>query len=131
MGISLVLIVLGILASASVIVKMKPEAKRLIAVIEPFQGWIGVACFVWGLINIMNGIRALSYPSLVGPFIFAAVATMILLGLLMGFGLISKYALSRNELALAKGEMLRSKLATIQIPLGFAAIGIGVATIVL
>ncbi len=131
MGISLVLIVLGILASASVIIKMKPEAKQLIAVIEPFQGWIGVACFIWGLVNIVTGIKALTIPSLVGPFIFAAVATMILLGLLMGFGLISKYALSKNEAALAKGEMIRARLATVQIPLGFAAIVIGVVTIIL
>jgi hypothetical protein len=48
------------------------------------------------------------------------------LGFLLGFSLITKYALAGSPEALVKGELLRAKLASIQIPLGFAGIGLGV-----
>ncbi len=46
-------------------------------------------------------------------------------GFLLGFSLISKYALSKNEQAMAKGQQLRAKLLKIQAPLGLFAIVMG------
>ena len=48
------------------------------------------------------------------------------LGFLLGFGLITKYALSKNEQALARGQQLRGKLVVYQIPLGLIGIGLGI-----
>lgn len=40
------LILCGVLAASSVIVKKRPEAKELIAKLAQWQGWIGlVVCF--------------------------------------------------------------------------------------
>ena len=47
------------------------------------------------------------------------------LGFLLGFALITKYALSKSPEAMAKGELLRLKLVSIQIPLGLIGIGVG------
>jgi len=46
-------------------------------------------------------------------------------GFLLGFGLLSKWALSKNDAALAKGQALRHRLVQVQIPLGVAAIAVG------
>ena len=53
-----------------------------------------------------------------------AVADLIV-GFLLGFPLISKYLLSRNEAAMEKGQELRAKLVKIQAPLGLFAIVMG------
>ena len=47
------------------------------------------------------------------------------IGFLLAFGLISKYALSKNQAAMAKGQAIRTKLVKIQAPLGLFAIVMG------
>lgn len=122
---NIILILLGVLAASSMIVKMKPEAKDLIDKIVPIQGWLGLVGFVLGIyytvISLISGHFSIVY--------IAITLLMAALGLLMGFGLISKYMLSKNEEAMAKGEAIRSKLATFQIPLGIAGIVVGILSI--
>jgi len=122
---SIILILLGVLAASSMIVKMKPEAKDLIDKIVPIQGWLGLVGFVFGIYYTFLVLTS-------GSFLIVALAITLLmtaLGLLMGFGLISKYMLSKNEAAMAKGEAIRSKLATFQIPLGIAGIVVGLLSL--
>ena len=124
----------GVLAAASLIIKRKPDAKELIDKIAPYQGYIGLCLFGWGLWNL----RVLKYMGLLlkhmpvsAIVIIVAVATMIILGFMLGFGLITKYALSKNETAMAKGQALRAKLAPIQGTLGLVAIAVSIALVVL
>ena len=130
---AIILLLLGVLAASSVIVKNKPDAKDLIDKLVPIQGWLGfVACFwgTWGIIQSVLNIGWLtSAPIWWVTFLAIAVVTASL-GLLLGFSLISKFVLSKNEEAMAKGEALRMKLTGYQIPLGFAAIGLGIWAIV-
>ncbi len=134
MEFSITLIILGVLAAASVIIKKKPEAKALIDFLVPFQGWIGFVCFFWGAWGVIGSVRTIaglaSNPLLWGMGL-AAASLLIGLGLLLGFALISKYVLSKNDAAMQKGEMLRAKLANYQIPLGFIAIILGLIYTVL
>ncbi|MCK5800206.1 MAG: hypothetical protein KAI47_23610, partial [Deltaproteobacteria bacterium] len=53
------LILGGILASASLIVARKPNAQELIDKITPYQGWIGVALFFWGIWDVIQLIRVI------------------------------------------------------------------------
>ena len=134
MEFSITLIILGILAAASVIIKKKPEAKAMIDFLVPFQGWIGFVCFFWGVWGVIGSVRtiaALTSTPLLWSMGLAAVLLLVSLGLLLGFALISKYVLSKNEAALQKGEVLRAKLANYQIPLGFVAIILGLTYTVL
>ncbi len=50
------------------------------------------------------------------------VAGVQVAGNLLGFGLITKYALSKNEAAMEKGQAIRAKLSKFQGPLGIVAI---------
>ncbi len=53
----------GILAASALIIARKPDAKALIDKLTPYQGWIGVVMFVWGifeLLSVIRGIRLLS-----------------------------------------------------------------------
>ncbi len=125
-GISLIL--LSILAVPSLLLSKKPNAKELLEKIEPYQGWIGlVFCFwgVWGIISaILNLGWLTTYPiwwvTLLAGNIISAV-----LGFMLGFGLINKFFLSKNEAAKEKANDLRAKLAPKQGKLGVFGLIVG------
>ncbi|MBW2276982.1 MAG: hypothetical protein JRF63_05780 [Deltaproteobacteria bacterium] len=126
------MIVAGILAAAGLIVSKKPEAKDLIDKLTPYQGWIGIVLFFWGIFDIINAIGVLAWAGFVFFLIYLIVAILeLLLGFLLGFGLITKFALSKNDEAKAKGQMIRGKLAPFQGILGFLAIAMAIVFIVL
>lgn len=118
----------GVLASAGFFIARKPNAKELIDKITPYQGWIGIILFLWGVWQTISVVLNLGWIStaLIFWLIWVVVAlSNLFVGFLLGFGLISKYALSKNEEAMAKGQQIRVKLMKFQIPLGFISIAVG------
>ena len=121
------LIVAGILAAAGLIVSRKPEAAQLIDKLTPWQGWVGIVLLFWGIWDIINSLGALAWGGFVLFLVYIIVAVIeILLGFLLGFGLITKFALSKNDEAKAKGQAIRGKLAPFQGILGFLAIAVAI-----
>lgn len=118
----------GILASSGFIVSKKPNAQELIDKLVPYTGWIGIVMFGWG---VWETISVVTHLGMLGSFplrwiFWLCVALADLgVGFLLGFGLISKYALSKNAQALAKGQEVRGKLVRVQAPLGLFAIVMG------
>lgn len=130
-GISLVL--LSIIAVPSLILSKKPNAKELLEKVEPYQGWIGLIFCFWGVWGIITAILNLGWLSvapiwwvtfLVGNIVSAA------LGFMLGSGLINKIFLAKSEVAKAKAEELRTKIAPKQGKLGIAGIIVGAWMIV-
>jgi hypothetical protein len=118
----------GILAAAGFFIERKPNAKELIDKVTPYQGWIGIILFLWGVWQTISVLLSLGWIStnLIFWLIWVVVALAnLFVGFLLGFGLISKYALSKNEEAMAKGQRIRGKLLKFQIPLGFISIAVG------
>ena len=123
----------GILAASGFIIAKKPNAKELIDKIVPYQGWIGVVMFGWGVwecIHSLTGIALLSRFPLRWIFWLLSGVADLGVGFLLGFALISKWILSKDATALAKGQELRGKLVKIQVPLGFFAIVMGLAYLI-
>ncbi|PKH51835.1 hypothetical protein CXF68_14600 [Tenacibaculum sp. Bg11-29] len=108
------LILLSIIAVPSLILAKKPNAKELLDKIEPYQGWIGlIFCLggVWGVISsILNMGWITSYP-IWWITLLAGSLVQAVLGFMLGFGMINKLILSKNEAAQQKAEALREKLA--------------------
>ncbi|WP_299442462.1 hypothetical protein [uncultured Aquimarina sp.] len=131
-GISLIL--LSILAVPSLLLSKKPNAKELLEKIEPYQGWIGlVFCIVgvWGVISSILGLSWLSaFPIRWTTYLSGSLIEAIL-GFMLGFGLINKFFLSKNEAAKEKANELRAKLAPKQGKLGIIGLIVGAAMIVL
>ena len=128
-GISLIL--LSILAVPSLLLSKRPDAKELLDKITPYQGWIGmVFCFfgLWGILQALFHINIFStwwITWVAGSTLQAA------LGFLLGYGLISKYILSKNEDAEKKGAELIANLGPIQGKLGILGLGLGAWMVVL
>ena len=134
----ILLICLGLLAVPSLILSRKPNAKELFDKIAPFQGWIGIVFMIWGIWDLIQCLTSMDWLSLgIGRVIFLWVLWLcvaiveITLGFILGYGLIQKYALSKNEKAAAKGEQMLKKLMPIQGTLGICAIVLGLIFVVL
>ena len=131
MILSIIALLGGIIATSSVIIAKKPNAKELIDKITPYQGWIGVILAVLGAIGIIQlvlNLSAFSVGWLVG---LATTIVQFIVGFLLGYGLISKYVLEKNETAKEKGQELRLKLVKYQVPAGFTLIVLAVLSIIL
>lgn len=130
-GISLIL--LSIIAVPSLILAKKPNAKELLEKIEPYQGWIGlIFCFwgVWGIISAFLNMGWLTSAPIWWSTLLAGSVVEAGLGFMLGFGMINKLILSKNEEAKEKAELLREKIAPKQGKLGILGIAVGAWMIV-
>ncbi|MBA6313228.1 hypothetical protein [Cellulophaga baltica] len=130
-GITLVL--LSIIAVPSLILSKKPNAKELLEKIEPYQAWIGmVFCFwgIWGIISAVLNIGWLTVAPIWWITFLAGNIVSAALGFMLGFGLINKYVLSKNENAKEKADAIRSKIAPKQGKLGVLGLIVGAWMIV-
>jgi hypothetical protein len=118
----------GILAASALIIARKPNAKDLIDKITPYQGWIGIVMFIWGVwgtLQSISGISLLAHRPLFWVFWLASSVADLVVGFLLGFGLITKYALGKNATAQVRGQQIRAKLAAFQGMFGLLAIAMG------
>lgn len=123
----------GVLASSGFIISKKPNAKELIDKLVPYQGWIGMVMFFWGVwetISVVTHLGMLSEHPLRFVFWTLVAFSDLLVGFLLGYGLITKYTFGKNEQAQQKGAAVREKLVKIQAPLGLFAVVMGVLYLV-
>ena len=127
------LILLGLLAIPSLVLAKKPNAKELFDKVAPYQGWIGLVFAIWGLWGIISCILSIGWISIIPIYWITWLLVSVVeaaLGFILGYGMISKYALSKNPTAAEKGEQLLAKLIPLQGKLGIIAIALGIWQIV-
>ncbi len=125
----ILLIVLGLLAVPSLILAKKPNAKELFDKVAPYQGWFGVVFAIWGIWGIISCVLTLNWLA-TWPILWITLLLVSVvcagLGFILGYGLIQKYALGKNEKAREAGEKLLAKLMPLQGTLGIIAIILGI-----
>ncbi len=125
------LAVLGILAAPNLIIAKKPEAKEIIGKMAPYQGWMGAASVVYGVIVIIRFLSNMRFFS-VAPIGFiswlASGLLLLALGLLLGVGIIKTFVSA--PAAVEKLDLTIAKLAPKQGTLGRAGICVGIWIIV-
>lgn len=120
----ILLILGGILAISNLIVAKKPDAQEMINKLVPFQGGIGVALLVFGVLNLFDALRLLKVMSalpLMSVSIITVVACSILLGLLFGMPLVAKW-IPGDSPAEQKVAALSAKIGGFQVIIGLAGI---------
>ena len=121
----LVLLLGGILASASLIIAKKPSAEELIKKIAPYQSWIGLVLLIWGLwgaISFLLHLRWMMSAMRIMPIFMIAFIVAIIVEILLGLVLAMNFMKSRKELPKEKLEAIEKKLKPIQVPLGLVAV---------
>jgi hypothetical protein len=119
------LILGGVLAISGLIVAKKPDAKELIAKLQPFQAIIGVVLLVFGVLHLMDAIHMLGIISVAPLFVLPIVLGVfggILLGILFGVPLIARVSAS----GAAKAEEMGKKMAPFQTIIGLVCLISGV-----
>ena len=128
------LIILSLIAVPSLILAKKPNAQELLNKVAPFQGWIGVVfCFwgIWGLISAVLSIGWIANGWIISWVTWALYALVeTTLGFILGYSLIVKYVLSKNETAKEKGAKVLEKLLPLQGKLGILGLIVGVWCII-
>ena len=122
----IIAIIGGIIAASSLIVAKKPNAQELIDKLTPYQGWIGIVLAFWGVfgfISLILNIGSIGFAWMIG---LGVSVVEFVVGFLLGYGLISKYLLEKNEEAKVKGQELRMKLTKYQVPAGVILIVLGI-----
>ena len=120
----------GILAASRLIIAKKPNAKELIDKLTPYQGWIGLILSFWGLWSTIHLVLNIGSIGLVWIIALAISVVEFVVGFVLGYGLISKYFLEKNEAAKEKGQQLRLKLIKYQAPGGIILLILGVLEII-
>jgi len=127
------LIILGLLAAPSLFLSNKPNAKQLLAKITPYQGWLGLGFCIWGIRWVVLAILDIgllwTFPIWWVTWLVSSLMEA-LLGFILGYGMINKLILSKNEEAKAKWEKLLARLAPIQWKLGLMGVIVWVWVIV-
>jgi hypothetical protein len=129
----ILLIILGLLAIPSLVLSKKPNAKELFDKITPYQGWIGFVFAFWGIWGIISSVLSIGWLANWPIYWITLLLVSVVeasLGFILGYGLISKYALSKNPQAAEKGEKLLAKLTPLQGKLGIVAIILGIWQVV-
>jgi len=110
----------GTLASSNVIIDRQPNSKELIDKVVPYQGGIGVALLIIGILTLLR------FGSLLSIILAAAE---IIVGFLLGYGLLTQYIFNSNESAAEKGAKVRETLAQYQVPAGIGLLILGVISL--
>jgi uncharacterized membrane protein YgdD (TMEM256/DUF423 family) len=123
------LIACGVLAAASWIVSKSPNARGGIDKLVPFQGILGVALLVVGVINLFRSLDAMKYwlkiGMLYGITMWSTIIVSILLGFLLGMPQIAKW-IPGDSPAEQKALDMQKKLGAYSTIVGFVGIVCGV-----
>ena len=123
------LITCGVLAAASWIVSKKPNAKQALDKLVPFQGFLGVALLVIGVINLVRSLDYLPHwlkiGLLYGLTMWSTIIISILLGFLLGMPQIAKW-IPGDSPAEEKAIDMQRKLGAYSTLVGFIGIICGV-----
>ena len=123
------LIVCGVLAAASWIVSKSPNAKQAIDKLVPFQGFLGVALLVIGIVDFIRWLDVIknSFKGgvLFGLTFWGSVVTAIVLGFLLGMPQIAKW-IPGDSPAETKALDMQRKLGVYSTIVGFLGIAFGV-----
>lgn len=135
----ILLLFAGVMASSAFIVSKKPDAKETLNKLVPYAGGVGVALFIFGILDFFGiGTGFSWFQTWKFPWgLFKIVMLLwplvsIVLGFMQGYALIDKYVL--NKVA-TKGDAGKSvdkvgdaayeKIMKYSVPVGFTAIIIG------
>jgi len=126
---ALILIACGVLGASSFIIERKPEAKRYIDKLVPYEAVLGVVLLVGAVLVGLRNAGQLAFGLHRGLFTWIAwwvyVVDMLLLGFFLGMPLIARWIPGEHP-AEVKALDMHKKLAPYRTAIGLVGIGIGI-----
>src|SRR5262245_32077743 len=123
--VALLLIACGVLAASSFIIARRPDAKRFIDKMVPYEGVLGVVLFACGVLLLLRNVFDLPGVFRIGLFRgitwCAYIGSALLLGFLFGLPVIAKWIPGESPAEVKAFEM-QKKVAVYQTGIGLVAI---------
>lgn len=126
---SVVLLILGALATANTLSRYRPGLRFWLDLLVPFQGYLGVGAVGYGLYLIIHMVAYLSFIKFAPVYLLAILSAGVVamgLGGIFGFETARMWLNGRvSEQNLATAESLHKWLATNKTELGYAGLLLG------
>jgi len=126
----LVLIALGLLGVASWLAARQPSMSGPLKQLQGIEGWVGVVGLVWGLVGLLNWIRALSLFSVAPVMMLVGLASILVI---LALSLILALPLLKSWMrggATGSLDDLAARLAPYKLVLGFLCLAFAAYTLV-
>jgi len=117
------LILIGILGIAGWLKSRRPESAKHLQPIEQFEGWIGGAGLVWGLLILLrwlSSLGALGYAA--GPMIVTLLTALVVIALSLIISLPLLQSIFGSGDVMAKVSRLTDRLVPYKLGLGFGCL---------
>lgn len=125
------LILLGVLGIAGWLKAKRPDAERHLQPIEPFEGWIGVAGLVWGILLLLRWLSALGAVQFAaGGTVVALLKALVIIALSLILALPLLHTLFGSGNFMAKVAQMTERLQPYKIGLGFACLVLALYTLI-
>jgi hypothetical protein len=115
------LLLLGALGASSLIAR-REEGRKVLAALEPYQGWIGVVSVVWGIWRLFT-LLLLGFRYRLWLLSLVDAGLLVCLGLLLGVGVIQGFL--KDASGRGNFEKFVGKLTPYRQTLGVVAMVLG------
>jgi len=126
----ILLVLLGLLGISDWLKAKRPDIARHLQPIEQFEGWIGVAGVVWGILLLLRwlaGIGVLRFAG--GGMLVMLLTALVVFALSLILGLPILRSLFGEGAFMAKVAQLVGKLLPYKVGLGFACLVLALYTL--
>lgn len=118
----ILLILLGVLGIAGWLKARRPDVGQHLQPIEQFEGWIGAAGLVWGLLLLLRWLSAIGMMHLGGAALILLLTALIVLALSLILAMPLLRSMFGNGNFIAKLAQLVDRLLPYKVGLGFACL---------
>ncbi len=132
MVVGILLLLLGVFAASSEIIRHRPDAEPIIKFLTPIEDTVGAAAAAGGGVFLVVWLLrfGLILEDPISYIINLAVAgLMVGLGVIVGFDLLREHVFSRNVDVMHKADETKTKVEHMKVPGGYAAIALGALSI--
>jgi len=117
------LVLLGILGIAGWLKAQRPDSGRYVQPIEQFEGWIGGAGLVWGILILLRWISSLGAMGYApGPMIVTLLTALVVIALSLILSLPLLQSIFGSGDFMAKVSRLTDKVLPYKLGLGFGCL---------
>jgi len=124
------LVLLGILGIAGWLKAQRPDSGRYVQPIEQFEGWIGAAGLVWGLLLLLRWLSALGIMYSSGAMLVTLLTALVMIALSLIIALLLLRSMFGSGDFMTRVGRVSDRVVPYKLGLGFASLVLALYSLV-